>query len=291
MRYNLRELLSLLLPLCLVNCSADTSESMDKPSGSQPAYSFDVSALAIPPPAILPTTRLSSGAFEQTVIARTLIGTTEAFSTVNQIDDRIRSESKSYTLEVDSRKGQLLLLSKLSSGSPGTVSEGALTQQSLARLASWGVPEAELGTVLQRRVLREDGTVNLPADGPVLHRYKTFVNRAIGGIPIQGHRAVLTYTPDAVFHRALIVWPPLAPDGHQLSTTLTVTDIQSRTISELRKAGYPGGQVKLSWKYLASPTLGGDVTLRLVVSAQSRSEPRGIVGTEPRELDIDVTTR
>lgn len=293
MGYNLRKLGSLIFAFGLVNCSVDANVDqaipMDNPIGSQQlAHSFDVSALGQRLPLSLPATRLSAAAFEQARIARSFIGGNETFTITNQLGDQTRSESPSYTLELDSRQGQLLLLRKLVPGPAVAVAEPELTQQSIARLAAWGLPADELGTTLQRRVLREDSRGNLTS-GPLLHRYKTFVERAIGGIPVQGHRAVITYSPDAAFHRALIIWPPLASDGHLLTTSLSPTEIKSRADLELQKEGSTGGQVKLSWKYLASPTGNGEVTLRLVVSAQVRSEVQSGPGTELREFDIDVS--
>ena len=137
---------------------------------------------------------------------------------------------------MNSSQGQILVLSKLPSGPVAEVLETELVQQSLARLAAWGVVGDETGTVLARHTLRDDSS-NGPANGPVLHRYKTFVDRSLGGIPVQGHRAVLSYTPDGVFHRALLIWPPLAASGHTLSSTLSIDEIKQRAEEVLHKGG------------------------------------------------------
>lgn len=103
----------------------------------------------------------------------------------------------------------------------------ALQRSATARLGAWGVPTSEIGRVLQRRTLAQD------ADGTRLaaervHRYKTFVFRAINGVPVEGHSAVVTHGLDGALVRAFVKWPPFAASGHLLHSRVSTTDIQER---------------------------------------------------------------
>ena len=65
---------------------------------------------------------------------------------------------------------------------------------------------SETGRVLQRKSLSQD------ADGTALsaervHRYKTFVYRALNGVPVEGHRAVVTHGLDGSFVRDMLEDP------------------------------------------------------------------------------------
>ncbi len=290
-------LASVVLPLCVASCTAETGV----PSAPQPghqvdaplaSYLYDVSGLSITPPAQLPPgLRLRTADFAPQTIARALIRTQESFTQVATAGESTSSESASYKLEVDNSQGRILVLSKLAGGPAAEVLETDLTQQSLARLAAWGVVGDETGPVLARRTLRDDSS-SAPATGPVLHRYKTFVDRSIGGIPVQGHRAVLSYTPGGVFHRALLIWPPLAASGHTLSSALSIDEIKQRTTEVLHNEGCASGLVKLRWKYLPTLQASGEVTLQLVVAAKSRAAvQKSGIGEELREFDIDLSPR
>lgn len=286
---------SIFLSLCFAGCAADASipDSPEAPESAAPLaqYTYDTSDLALPLPTEVPSKRLGTASFDPSVIASSLLRTEERFNLTAQQGERARSESQSYTLEVNSVAGQLLILSKLRSGPAAQLQPVELTQQSLSRLTGWGLGSDELGAVLQRRTLRDDMNSG-QATGPVLHRHKTFVLRALGGIPVQGHRAVLTYTPDGAFHRALIIWPPLATAGHALSSPLSIDEIKVRADSALRMEGIASGPVKLSWKYLPTVGSAGEATLRLVVAAHVRGRVQTTgLGEEAREIDVDVSAR
>ena len=85
------------------------------------------------------------------------------------------------------------------------------------------------------RQSEEDGVRGAPS----VHRNKTFVLRGFNGVPVQGHRAVVTHSPDGVIHRALVRWPALAPSGHALRTSLTTAQISLRAIQALEAEGEP----------------------------------------------------
>ncbi len=182
----------------------------------------------------------------------------------------------------------MLVLRKTPSG-PRTSPDQALLQRSaLARLNRWGIPSSEVGAVLQRTTMRDDldGTT---ASAPEVHRYKTFVFRAINGVEVQGHRAVVTHTLDGTFNRALIRWPALAASGHRLRTPLRAPDIERRAAEALIAEGERGGSVQLRWKYVATPLTNGEVTLTLKASAIMGPElTQGGAAEEPREIEIDV---
>jgi hypothetical protein len=120
-----------------------------------------------------------------------------------------------------------------------------------------------------------------------LLRYKTFVTRHVNGIPVEGHRAVISYATDGSFYRANLLWPPIASKGHQLSTTLGTAQIAQRTQAALSREGEASGQAILRWKYLPVKTTTGEVTLRLVVAA--RITPKyPEYGAERREINVEV---
>ncbi|SET76253.1 hypothetical protein SAMN05443572_103112 [Myxococcus fulvus] len=251
-------------------------------------FVFDSTRIATPPSGALPTTLLTQSAFTDAALQGLLVGSTEAFSDVEAFGTRRDRESRTWRLESDPAEGQVLVLNNLGSG-PATPQEPAVLQRTaLARLQRWGIPTAEMGPVLQRKTFvqhREEGVET----APILHRHKTFVMRAINGIRVEGHRAVVTHGVDGTFQRALITWPPLARTGHLLRTRLSTADIEQRAREALRAEGETAGNVRLFWKYVPTQLSTGEWTLTLEVGAGTAGVTGPNGSEEPRIIDVDVS--
>jgi len=251
-------------------------------------FVFDSTRIATPPTGGLPTTLLSRTAFDDSLLQGALIGTTEAFTDVEAVGTRRDRQSRTWTLESDSSEGHVVVMNNLGGG-PATPQEPAVLQRTaVARLLRWGIPSAEMGPVYQVRSYvqdREDGVVSAPS----VHRHKTFVMRAINGIRVEGHRAVVSHGVDGSFQRAFIAWPPLARTGHLLRTRLSTADIEQRAREALRAEGERSGNVRLFWKYAPTQVSTGEWGLTLEVGAAMDSVT-GENGTEePRIIDVDVS--
>lgn len=127
------------------------------------------------------------------------------------------------------------------------------------------------------------------ARGPRVHRLKGFVKRVVNGVRVQGHRAVVTFTPDGELQRVLAHWPPLAAQGHKLHTALPPGQIVLRAQAALRARGITRGNARLDWAYVPSPQANGEVVLTLsaMVELPSRQLSDG-TDEESRLLAIDV---
>jgi hypothetical protein len=251
-------------------------------------FVFDSTRIATPPTGGIPTTLLPRTAFDDSVLQGALIGSTEAFSDVETVGTRRDRQSRTWTLESDPSEGHVLVSNKLGSG-PATPQEPAVLQRTaVARLQRWGIPAAEMGPVYQVRSYvqdREDGVVS----AAVVHRHKTFVMRAINGIRVEGHRAVVSHGVDGSFQRAFISWPPLARTGHLLRTRLSTADIEQRARAALLAEGETSGNVRLFWKYAPAQLATGEWALTLEVGA-AMDGVDGENGTEePRIIDVDVS--
>jgi hypothetical protein len=254
------------------------------------SFTFDSREISAPPAATLPTVRLTLRSFDDALVQRSLIQTTQPFTAVSGFDTRTELESTDWTYERDALKGSMLVVRKTPSGPRTTPDEALLQRGAIARLNSWGIPSSEIGVVLQRRTLREDLDGTATGSTPEVHRYKTFVFRALNGVRVQGHRAVVTHTLDGTFNRAFVSWPAIASSGHLMRTRLSPTEIASRAVEALTAAGETGGAVKLRWKYVPTALTSGEVALTLKVSALMGAEVRHTgVSEEPRETDVDIS--
>jgi hypothetical protein len=291
--YALFALPMLLLAGCGVDASADAEDAPVAQSASAitSSFVFDSNAIAQAPSATLPTARLTLTSFQDSVITRSLINTTDSFTTALQMGSKTQMEGTQWSFGKDPTAGQVLVVRKTPSGPATIVDEAVLQRSALSRLNTWGIPSSEVGTVLQRQSLGEhqDGTSPTTTTRE-LHRYKTFVFRAINGVRVQGHRAVVSHTPDGTFNRALIKWPPIATTGHALRTGLSTTDIEARAEAALLAEGETAGAVTLRWKYVATPLTNGEVTLSLKVSAVTSpsATTQGATGEETREITVEV---
>ncbi|MFP2928213.1 hypothetical protein ACLESO_24045 [Pyxidicoccus sp. 3LG] len=283
-----------LLPLAAVpGCDSGTFVEPVEDTATQVArattgFIFDSTGIATPPTGGIPTELLPRTAFDDSVLQGALVGTTESFSMTEELGARRDLESQTWKLERDPSEGQVLVLNKLGSG-PATPQEPAVLQRTaLARLQRWGIPTSELGPVWQVKSFlqsEENGVVSAPE----VHRHKTFVMRAINGIRVEGHRAVVSHGVDGSFQRALISWPPLARQGHLLRTRLSTAEIEQRALEALRAEGETAGPVRLSWKYVPTQLSTGEWALTLMVDAWMPSVTGTTSTEEPRIIDVDVS--
>lgn len=251
-------------------------------------FIFDSTGIATPPTGGIPTTLLPRTAFDDAMLQRGLVGTTEPFTVTEDLGARRNLESQTWKLERDPSEGQVLVLNKVPSG-PATPQEPAILQRTaLARLQRWGIPTAELGPVRQVKSFlqsEENGVLGAPE----VHRHKTFVMRAINGIRVEGHRAVVSHGVDGSFQRALISWPALARTGHLLRTRLTTAEIEQRAREALWAEGETAGNVYLYWKYVPTQLSTGEWALTLQVAAAMPSVTGTTSTEEPRVIDVDVS--
>lgn len=291
---SIRKSMMVFLPLVLLGaCDATVPASaVDELPGAAngqalTGFTFDTTGIARPPSGNIPTDALRLSAFDDAMIARGLIQTTEPFAPGMRLSDISEQVSASWKFEKAPAEGALLVLKTAPIGPAVTVDEAVLQRGATARLGSWGLPASETGRVLQRRSLSQD------ADGTALlaervHRYKTFVYRAINGVPVEGHRAVVTHGVDGSFVRAYIKWPALAASGHLLRSRLSVTEIQARAAAALRTEGETSGAVKLRYKYVPTTLTTGEVALTLKVGARLAPDRTATNNSEAREVDVDV---
>ncbi|MCP3064015.1 hypothetical protein LXT21_35090 [Myxococcus sp. K38C18041901] len=285
------------LPLtALLGCDnaaplAEEGQDMAPAQVSQAAtavsFSFDSTGLATPPSGGIPTQLLPASAFNEAIVQRGLIGTTEPFTVAEELGARRDLESQTWRYERDSSSGRVLVVNKVESG-PATPQEpGVLQRNAVARLQRWGVPSAEIGEIRQVQSFLQNEEVGEVAPAE-LHRYKTFVLRAINGIRVQGHRAVVTHGVDGGFQRALIRWPALAREGHLLRTRLSTTEIERKATEALVAEGLTTGRVRLNWKYVPRQLTDGTWALTLQVNASLPSITTDTHTEEPRVIDVDV---
>lgn len=287
----IRKTLMVILPLALLaGCAAnpalsETDTAVQQQEGT--GFTFDTTGIARPPSGGIPTDQLTSKAFDDAVIGRSLIETTESFEPGMRLGEVSEMVSKSWKFEKSLGDGALLVLRTAEPGEPlPVVDEAALQRSATSRLGSWGIPASEIGRVMQLRTLAQDAD-GTTVDKERVHRYKTFVFRAINGVPVEGHRAVVTHGLDGSFGRALIKWPAFAAKGHLLHSRLGTTEIQDRAVAALKAEGETAGTVRLRYKYVPTTLTSGEVTLTLKVGARLLPD-RASANTEAREIDVEV---
>jgi hypothetical protein len=249
-------------------------------------FQFDTSRIATPPKAALPQERMTLKAFEGSTALRTLPDNEKVDKSERLGASRIAEFTTNWRIERDPMEGALLLARQLDiTRLDGTTDESKLRESSVALLGRIGVPRAEIGRVMTRSLVASDADGEQKEPGPAkLILYKTFVIREINGVPVEGHRAVVSHTPSGALHRANLLWPAIAGQGHKLESRLTVPQITARATQVLMRNGEKLGKVSLRWKYVPVKQASGEVALRLVVGARIQSAP----GTEPREITVPV---
>jgi hypothetical protein len=230
-------------------------------------------------------------AFAPQHVIDVLIGTNEDFDDSASLTNRLIAESPGWFFEQNASRGRLMILSRAKGGEARPLQRSALRRAAVERLARFGIPQGEVGRVLQRAVNRQDRGAEGELSPPEVHRHKTFVFRAIDGVRVEGHRAVVTHRPDGGFHRALVKWPALAGVGHRLRSDLPLEEIQQRAVAALQAAGESKGSVQTRWLYVPTLLEDGTVTLDLKVSARIAEEDHGEYIEEARLIEVDVDAR
>jgi hypothetical protein len=247
-------------------------------------FQFDTSRLATTPKAELPRERMSLGAFESASALRSL-GTQEKVEKSERLSrSRVAEFTGGWRLERDPLEGSLLIASTREIASGGEIEEAKLRAMSVDLLNRIGVPQSEIGRIAVRDLMTTDADGKDDPTRPRLLAYKTFVAREINGIPVEGHRAVVSHAPSGELHRANLRWPAIASAGHKLATRLSVQQITERASSALNREGEREGKVLLRWKYVPMKQNSGEVALVLAVGARIQPKP----GTEPREITVPV---
>jgi hypothetical protein len=268
---------------------ADTfpEESSARAEAALTSFTFDSTALQQRPLGGLPDVRLPLSAFEPAAITSRLIGTQEGFQDLGAIDSRRLLESQTWHLEADKLRGELTVLRKVPGGPPSQQDPALLQKASLDRVKRWGAGAGELGPAVQRRLMKQDDNNGDPGQ-PLVARHKTFIMRAINGVHVEGHRAVITHHLDGSFHRAYIAWPALSGSGHLLRSQLDIPTIEQRAAAALSAEGESSGPVKLRWKYVPTRLTTGEVKLTLKVGARLAAASSLGITEEAREVDVDV---
>jgi hypothetical protein len=276
---------------CAVGCAVETPG--EEPTGAVDqaitSFEFDSTALSkITPPASIPSVHLTLDKLDALNVTSALLGTTEKPERVSLVGNHETFKTSTWELEKDAYTGRIFGLSNVPSGAPAIVDESRLQRLALGRLFAFGIGSGEIGRVLQRKSMIQDFDGTTP-DKPELHGYKTFAFRAIGGIQVVGHRAVVTHGVDGVVRRVTMKWPALAAKGHLLHTILAPKDVEARATSALARAGETTGKVYLHWQYQPVVTATGEVTLKLVAAARMRAVEGKEETEEPRTVEVDVS--
>jgi len=292
----------------------DPTAAATRPLASASDYQFDTSKLTAPPPATLPSARLKPGAFAEANIAQAFADKMpEGVSPRKLGGTRTIVLGNEWRIERDAQQGSLLVarhppdeVEEQETEEPGkarpdarppeykprenTLDDARAKSLSLERLTRFGIPATEVGEVTSLRLVTQDLDAERP--GPVeLMSYKTVVYRAINGVPVRGHRAVVTHWPDGSLKRTLVHWPAIAETGNRLTTRLSVAEITGRAARVLAREGVPkGSRASLRFRYVPVQQPNGEVTLRLITSARVRAPEKLPEGSfaEPREFEVPV---
>lgn len=279
----------LTLSALALGCGA-TPESDPVGSAAQAlVWNLDASALTPIPPGGIPATRLQAAAFAEANTRANLLNSTETFQLTDQLGTNTLRQSPTWGFETDFPKGKLIAFAQGPSGPPAAQNEAALQADSLARMAAWGLPGAELQGVSQKRLMAQTDSPQGAPSAPVVMAYKTFLYRGVLGVRVAGHRAVVTHDRAGQFRKALVHWPAYAPSGHLLHTPLTIAQIQQRASDALNALGKTQGQAKLRWTYVPSTDQNGQVQLTLKVAAMLPAIEQGEAVEEPEVELVDVS--
>lgn len=276
----------------LAGCYGAMPDDSQHAVGAISGFTFDTRGIEVHPAAEIPATRLTVSAFQDAAVTRSLLRTTERFDTVSTLGNRVNQNSLSWHLEKDNTTGQIFAFRGVPEGAAVRIDEAQLQSNSTALLTGWGVGAGETGRVVQRRLMQRGEEAGVETRAGTVFRYKTFFFRAINGVPIEGHRAVITWARDATLRRVLLNWPAIASSGHRMRTGLTTEQITSRAVDALRAAGESSGAVRLRWKYVPTLLTTGEVVLTLTVSARlAGSTDTDGTTEEAREVDVDVSAQ
>ncbi len=287
-----RYLPALLLAGCAVDATVTESQAPAGQTEQAPLTRFklDSSALAVRPAAVAPARALRREKHDVQNIAARLLRAPQS-PWVAKAGPRASYRASDWELEVDPATGRIFGNRPDTAEADGVQDEAQLRADALSRLADFGVDSSEVGKVLQRRLMSTDREASTSAAAPRLRAYKTFIFREVNGIPVRGHRAVLTHGKDGVLRKVLMTWPALAATGHRLESRLDVATIEARARAALAREGATGGDARLGWRYVPVPAADGEVTLKLVAIARLAAAQGDGTTEEPRVVEVDVDAR
>ncbi|MBL8952846.1 MAG: hypothetical protein JNK82_18850, partial [Myxococcaceae bacterium] len=228
-----RALLSLFV-LSLAGCVADaTIAEGDAPADVEAAdalsrYTLDSTRLTPAASQVAPVKALRAEALTGQNVSAALLRAPVSPSVFKTVGTRTEYRVMDWELETDSATGRIMANRVAAVAAAAPQNELLLRADSLARLGELGVDPAEVGEVAQRKVMTESREDGVMTSAPELHSYKTFIARSINGIPVQGHRAVLTHAKDGSLRKVLVAWPALATTGHRLTSRLSLTQVKTR---------------------------------------------------------------
>lgn len=261
-------------------------------SQSLTQFTFDSTALVKRPTVAVPTRALTLDKHTDRNIAEKLLGSKEVPTRIATQGSSAQFRTTDWEFENDPATGRLMGYSLRTPTRPVPQDEKRLQADAVARLGAFGVGTEEVGTVLQRKVMTQDMDGTAPAGAPELHSYKTFVFRSVNGIPVIGHRAVISHAADGSVRKVLMNWPALAKSGHQLRTALADKDIETRAADALARSGETTGKATLTWRYQPVRAANGEVTLKLIALAKidGAMDTDGTT-EETRFVEVDVAAQ
>ncbi|MFT3767048.1 MAG: hypothetical protein QM820_16240 [Minicystis sp.] len=275
-----------------VGCGANES-GPESVSPAAQADTFVSQAIGEPPrAAVLP----NAGPFDARAAlsaerARALVGEDDV-----QIDTRpdgqLRVASARVTAELDPRAGRWLVLRsdeavRADPAAP-SLTDAALEARSRDHVRALGIADTEIGRVIQTAVLAEEAAEGQAPGAPSVQAYKTFIDRAVAGIPVQGSRIVVTYDPAGRFRRVAGTWPALAAQGHRLTTSLPRAEIASRVTAHLTARGLSGRAVRAHYVYVPEAQADGTIKLRLAAEARVPADRSGGRDSAPQSVLVEL---
>lgn len=204
----------------------------------------------------------------------------------------IHGESARLVVEADPADGRFLVLYKdeaLALEAPAaSVEDAALEGRSRELVRSLGVPEEELGRVTQTAVLSESAGETGAPSAPSVHSYKTFIERAVRGVPVLGSRIVISYDTAGRLRRVVGTWPTLAADGHRATTSLPLATVEARVKDRLASQGLSGRAVRARYVYVPVANADGTVTLGLHAEARVPADRSGGRASSPQAVLVSL---
>lgn len=262
------------------------------------ALFIDASALETQLSAQVDLSPMNWNAFEPTAIAESFLRTEDSLTRRGTLANRrVYLSGAEWWVELNSEKGSFVAERQEStSNAAGSLEALSLLPvanredvqaDAVNRLLDWGIPHEEAGMILPRAInvagVSEDGEVT----EDLLHSHKIFAFRAIDGIRVEGHRAVLTYNRDGSFQRARVHWPVLAAEGHRLRTELSTQEIVERARLAISRTGAPLEVASVQLTFEPNLNTEGEVTLTLKAQASFDELSNNQIG-ERIVVDVDV---
>lgn len=237
---------------------------------------LDTSHLVLPTLSAVPASSASFD-FNRAVVPQNIeriLPSGELFSPTLYYLSGEETTSNSFQLEIGRTRGSffLTLRDDVIPRKPLAVTGGdsAVLLDARNRLKSLGFATAETSGAFVRHLKRFSHPVGSNEERVQVVSTKVFVDRTLGGIEVNGSRAVLTYDATGSFRRVIGRWPTLAASGHRLKTTLSIAQISdavAKQLASMPSISSPTQPIPLRSLYTANPQPDGKVVLQLSVEA------------------------